>query len=121
MLNSIRNAQAVQKPTVTFPYSNLKYEILKVMEKEGFVEKIEKKGKKIKTLEINLKYQDKIPVISGLKVVSKPGQRIYINHKNIKPIRNGYGVAIISTSKGILTNKEAKKQGLGGEVIALIW
>jgi len=122
MLNSIKNAQAVSKTTVVFPFSNFKYEIAKILEKEGFIEKVEKEGKKTsKNLEINLKYKDKIPAISGLKRISKEGQRIYINYKKIKPVKGGYGIAIISTSKGLLTNKEARKQKIGGELICEIW
>jgi len=131
MLTSIRNAQAVLKPTVSIPFSNLKYEIAKILERKGFIEKIEKKGKKDKkTIEITLKYLssealakedgDRVPAISGLKRISKPGQRIY-THKEIKPIKGGYGMAIISTSRGLLTDKEARKQGLGGEIICEIW
>jgi len=122
MLTAIRNAQAVLKPTVSVPFSDFKYEIVKIMEKEGFLEKSEKKGKNNKkTLEIGLKYKDKVPVISGLKRVSKPGQRIYINHGQIRSVKNGYGIAIISTSKGLRTNKEAKSQKVGGELICEIW
>ena len=122
MLTAIRNAQAVLKPTVVVPFSGFKYEIIKIMEKEGFLEKSEKKGKKNKkTLEIVLKYKDKIPAISGLKRVSKPGQRIYINYGKIRPVKDGYGIAIISTSKGLKTNKEAKSQKVGGELICEIW
>lgn len=121
MLNSIRNAQAVSKPVVSFPYSNLKYEVSKILEKEGFIKKIEKKGKKIKTIEIELKYQDDAPAISGMEVVSRPGQRIYSGHKDIKKVRGGYGIMIISTSKGLLTDRDARKQKIGGEVLAEIW
>ncbi|MFH1401694.1 MAG: 30S ribosomal protein S8 [Parcubacteria group bacterium] len=122
MLTAIRNAQAVLKPTVVVPFSDFKQEIVKIMEKEGFLEKFEKKGKKNKkTLEISLKYKDKVPAISGLKRVSRPGQRIYINYGRIRPIKNGYGIAIISTSKGLRTNKEAKFQKVGGELICEIW
>ncbi len=122
MLTTIRNAQVVQNPTVEVPFSNLKYEIAKILEKEKLVEKVEKKGRKTKkTIEIFLKYDNKTPVISGLKKVSKPGQRIYKNFKEIKLVKGGYGIAIISTSKGLMTNKEAKKQKLGGEVICEIW
>jgi small subunit ribosomal protein S8 len=122
MLTAIRNAQAVLKPTVELPYSNFKYEIAKILEAEGFVEKIEKKGRKAKkTLEIGLKYKDNAPAISGIKRISKPGQKIYINHKEIRPIRNGFGLSIISTSKGLLTNKEARKQKIGGEIICEVW
>ncbi|MFH1036885.1 MAG: 30S ribosomal protein S8 [Patescibacteria group bacterium] len=122
MLTSIRNAQAVLKPAISVPYSDLKYEIAKILEKEGFVEKIEKKGKKVKkTFEINLKYKDGYPAISGLKKVSKPGQRIYVNYKEIKLVMGGFGFSVISTSKGVLTNKEARKQKVGGELICEVW
>lgn len=122
MLSAIRNAQAVLKSTVVVPFSEFKNEIMKIMEKEGFVEKIEKKGKKAKkTLEITLKYNDGAPAISGLRRVSKPGQRIYVDRRNIKPVRGGYGISLISTPKGLLTNKEARKQNVGGELICEIW
>ncbi len=123
MLNRIHNAQTAGLPTVEIPFSKLKYEIAQILEKNNFIGRVEKKGKKIKkTIEIILKYEDKIPVISGLKRVSKPGHRIYLNHRKIKKVRGGYGIAIISTSKGVLmTDKEARKQKLGGEVICEIW
>jgi small subunit ribosomal protein S8 len=126
MLNRIRNAQAVLKETVDIPLSNLRYEIAKILEKGGFVAEVEKKGKKTKkVIEITLKYNEKIPVISGLKRISKPGQRIYKRAKELKPVKGGYGIAIISTSKGggggLMTDKEARKQKLGGEVICEIW
>jgi small subunit ribosomal protein S8 len=140
MLNSIRNAQAVLHPTVSVPFSDLKYEIAKILEKKGFVEKVEKKKKKIKKIksigrknqpkpiiEITLKYEKDIhaeggkPAISGLKRISKPGQRIYTSWRKLKKVRGGYGMAIISTSKGLMTNNEAKQQKLGGEVICEIW
>ena len=122
MLNRIRNAQAVLKPTVDIPFSNLKYEIAKVLEKRGFVEKIEKKGKRIKKIfEIVLKYDDKIPAISGLKRVSKPGQRIYKGFEGLRSVRGGYGIAVVSTPKGLMTDKESRKQKLGGEVLCEVW
>lgn len=74
-----------------------------------------------KIIEIVLKYDNKIPEISGLKRISKSGQRIYINHHEIKKVRGGYGIAIISTSKGLMTDKEARKQKLGGEILCEIW
>ena len=122
MLTIIRNAQAVLKETVVVPYSEIKFEIAKVLKKENFIGEIEKKGKKVrKTIEIKLKYKDKEPAISGLKRVSKPGQRIYTAAGKIKGIRGGYGIAIISTSKGLMTDKEARKQNLGGEILCKIW
>ncbi len=122
MLNRIKNAQAVDHPMVEMPFSNLKYEIAKILEKNGFVEKIEKKGRKAKkTMEIVLKYNEKSPAVTGVKRISKPGQRIYLASSEMKKVREGYGMAIISTSKGLMTNREAKKQKLGGEVLCEIW
>lgn len=122
MLTQIRNAQAVGHPTVEVPFSNLKYEIAKILERNGFVEKVEKEGKKVKrTISLCLKYENKIPKIAGLKRISKPGQRIYLKTEKIKPVKSGYGIAIISTSKGLMTNKEARKQKIGGEIICEIW
>lgn len=131
MLNRIRNAQAVSHPTVAVPFSNLKYEIAKIIEKENFIGKVEKKGRETKkSIEIILKYAKAgdearkgkmIPSISGLKRISKPGQRIYTAHGKIKRVRDGFGIAIISTNKGLMTNREAKKQKLGGEILCEIW
>ena len=122
MLTIIRNAQAVRKETVNVPFSNLKYEIAKVLEKEGFLKKVGKQGKKTrKKIEIILKYDSGAPVISGLKRISKPGQRIYKKRREIKRVKGGYGKTIISTSKGLMTDREARKQKLGGEVICEIW
>ena len=122
MLTTIRNAQAVLKPTVSIPFSGIKFQIANIFLKKGLVEKIEKKGTKTKkAIEITLKYEEKVPLISGLKRISKPGQRIYLGARQIKSVKGGYGIAIISTSKGLLTDKEARKQNLGGEVICEIW
>jgi small subunit ribosomal protein S8 len=122
MLTKIRNAQSVLHPTVSVSFSNLKYEIAKILEKYGFIEKVEKKGKKAKkTLDICLKYEGKTPAISGLKKISRPGQRIYSNFQNILRFKKGSGIVIVSTSKGLMADKEAKKQKLGGEVLCEIW
>lgn len=132
MLNRIKNGQAVEKATVEIPFSNFSYEIAKILAKHDFIGGVEKKGRKVKkTLEITLKYNDKIsaegeprqgrPAISGLKRVSKPGQKIYLGCREIKKVKGGYGVAIISTPKGLMTDKEARKQKLGGEIICEIW
>jgi small subunit ribosomal protein S8 len=122
MLNRIRNAQAVGHAKAEIPFSNLKYEIAKILEKKSLVSKTEKKGRKAqKLIEITLKYSDKIPAISGLKRISKPGQRIYRGFKQLKPVKSGYGIAVVSTPKGLMTDKEARKQKTGGEVICQIW
>ena len=123
MLNRIRNAQAVRHQTVEISFSNLKLKIIQILIKENFItnfKKIRRKGQKI--IRIYLKYtKENLPFISGLKRISKPGQRIYKKANEIKKVKGGYGVSIISTSKGIMTNKEAKKNNLGGEVICEIW
>jgi len=122
LLNRIRNAQAVLKEQLSVPFSNLNHEIAKILEKQGFIKKVEKKGRTYKkVIEITLKYDDKSPSISGLKRISRPGQRIYKGFKEIKPVKSGYGMLIISTSKGLMTDKEVRRQKLGGEVICEIW
>jgi len=122
MLTKIKNAQAVLHPTVSVSYSNFKYEIAKILERYGLIEKVEKKGKKVKkTLDISLKYIDKMPVISSVKKISKPGQRIYLGHKRVLKARRGPGIVIVSTSKGLMLDRQARKQKLGGEIICEIW
>ena len=114
------------KILVTDPLSP---EGVKILKEEGFVANIEKKGRaEQKTIKLELKYQKRAsagqkpaPIIFGLKKVSKPGQRIYVRSRNIKPVLDGYGMSIISTSKGLMTGKQARKQRLGGEVICEIW
>lgn len=122
MLNRIKNAQASQKEGVVIPFSNFKYEIAKLLENEKLVGKVEKKGRKAKkVIEIALKYENKIPAISGMRKVSRPGQRIYSPAQNIKPVKGGYGISIVSTSRGLMTGKEAKRQRLGGEILCEVW
>lgn len=121
LLNQIRNAQAVGKERVILPFSKLKYEIAELLGRKGFIEKAEKKGRPKRLIELTLKYTDKVPAISGLKRISKPGQRIYLPYKKIKRVKDGYGMAVISTSKGLITDKEARRQKIGGEVICEIW
>ena len=122
MLTIIRNALAAGKPTAVISFSKIKYKIAQILTREGLIEKAVKRDKKNnQTIEIFLKYKDKRPVISGLKRISKPGQRIYLPVSKIKKVKSGYGLAIISTPKGLMTDKEARKQHLGGEIIAEIW
>ncbi|OGZ35338.1 MAG: 30S ribosomal protein S8 [Candidatus Portnoybacteria bacterium RIFCSPLOWO2_01_FULL_43_11] len=122
MLTRIRNAQAVSHETVSIPFSKFKLNLAKILEKEGLVEGVLIQGRKIKKIiEIKLKYKNKKPVINKLKRISKPGQRIYLNKNMIRPIKQGYGLAVISTPEGLITDKEARKRGLGGEVICEVW
>lgn len=127
MLITIKNAQAVGKEQVSVPFSTIKYKIAMVLKDAGFVSDVERKKKKnIKGTEhefidIVLKYADKFPGISGVQIVSKPSRHMYIKAEEIKPVRSGYGIAVISTSKGIMSSKEAKKNNLGGEIMFEIW
>ena len=122
MLNQIKNAQAVGKTEVLIPLSKIKNEIAAILYKEGFIGESKKAVKdKIKSLKITLKYDNEVPAMAGFKRISKPGQRIYEGFSEIKKVRGGYGISIISTSKGLMTNKEARKQKLGGEIICQIW
>lgn len=122
MLTRIKNAQAVSKKTVTVPYSKVNYEIAKILEREGFVEEVKKRGKTIKKISIFLKYNDReTPKIKEIKRVSKPSRRIYLKYKDIYYPKCGYGLLILSTPKGILTAKEAKRLKVGGEVLCEIW
>ncbi len=122
MLNQIRNAEAVAKPEVLIPFSNLKNEIGLILSKEGFLADAKKVAKdKSKLLKLVLKYDGGIPAIEGAKRVSKPGQRIYVKNSEIKKVRGGFGIAIISTPKGLMTGMEAKKAKLGGEVLFEVW
>lgn len=122
ILNRIRNAQLAKLPSLEVPFSSLKQELAKILAKEGFIEGVETKERKEKRiLELTLKYREGVPAISGLKRISKPGQRIYLNSKKIKKVRGGYGIAILSTPKGLLTNKEARKEKVGGELLCEVW
>lgn len=123
MLTRIRNAQAVNKNEVLIPFSKLKFEIAKILKHEDFIANFEKvEEQKFPQIKINLKYfDDKQPAILHIRRISKPGQRVYASKNQMPNVLNNLGIAIISTSSGLLTNKDAKKKGLGGEVICEIW
>ncbi len=122
MLIRIKNAQAVGHQTVNVPYSKIKYNLAKILEKEKMIQKSELWGKKIrKAIKIELKYNQGKPAISGLKRMSKLGQRIYLKKNQIKPVKQGYGFLIVSTPQGLMTGEEAQKKGIGGEVICQVW
>ena len=127
MLIQIQNAQRVNKNQVFVPSSKMKLKIAQILKESGFVGEVEKKKKKTKKAEfeyiaISLKYNDdKEPWISGFKIVSKPSRHMYIKAKDIKWVHSGYGLAVISTSKGVMSSKEARKQNLGGEILFEVW
>ena len=123
MLTRIRNANAMRYTDVSVPASNLKIELARILKEEGFIEDYKVVKDNVQgTIELTLKYGEKKErVITGLKRISKPGLRVYAKSNEIPKVLNGLGIAIISTSKGIMTDKEARKQNLGGEVLAYIW
>jgi small subunit ribosomal protein S8 len=123
MLTRIRNAQIARHDSVTMPASNMKKSIAKLLVDEGYIKSVEKIDDGLQgELKINLKYLDKKqPVIVGLKRISKPGLRVYAKCEDLPKVLGGLGVAIISTSKGIMTDKAARKENLGGEVLCYIW
>lgn len=124
MLTRIRNAMNIKKEVVALPYSKIKESILNLLKEEGYIVnvKIVEVDENKKDLEVTLKYlEDNTNAIHGLKRISKPGLRIYANKEELPKVLNGLGTAIISTSKGIITDEKARELGVGGEVIAYIW
>ena len=123
MLTRIRNAQVARHDTVTMPASNMKKSIAKLMQNEGFIKSYEVIDDGLQgEIRITLKYLDKKqPVIVGLKRISKPGLRVYAACEDLPKVLDGLGIAIISTSKGIMTDKAARKENLGGEVLCYVW
>lgn len=122
MLNYIRNAKAINKPEVLVPFSVLKYEIAMTLSKAGFLGEVKKATKgKTKAIKMQLKYTNGLSAIEDLKRISKPGQRIYVKADEIKKVRGGFGISVISTPKGLMTGLEARKAKLGGEVLLEIW
>lgn len=122
MLTQIRNAGLSAKDAVELPYSRLKFQVASVLSAEGFVGHIEKIGDDHKAkLKIAIRYDGKTPKIAGIKRISKPGLRLYVGRKEIKPVLSGLGMTVLSTSKGIMVDRDAKKQHIGGEVLCEIW
>jgi len=123
MLTRIRNANSSKFKTVDVPSSNMKMAIAKVLLDEGYVKDVEEiKNETQGIIRITLKYDEKgNKVISGLKRISKPGLRIYASKEDLPKVLNGLGIAIVSTSKGIVTDKQARELGVGGEVLAYVW
>jgi small subunit ribosomal protein S8 len=123
LLTRIRNAQRAGLEELSLPKSNLKLRICQVLRDEGFIREVTVKEEGVQgSLTVVLKYDDdKRPAISEIKRQSKPGLRRYMKHTDIPKVMNGLGIAILSTSKGVLVDREARKQHLGGEIIATVW
>ena len=119
MLTRIRNANAALHETVSIPASRMKAAVLEILLQEGFVKNVEKEEN---TLKVTLKYgSNNEKVITGIKRISKPGLRVYAKKEELPRVLGGLGIAVISTSKGVMSDKQARKEGLGGEVIAYVW
>lgn len=126
MLVQIKNAQLVRHEQVVIPFSKMKFEIASILKNTGYLADVERKKKKGRKSEheylaLTLKYEDSQSAINGIKIVSRPSRRMYIGAKDIRLVRSGYGLAILSTPKGIMSSKEARKQNVGGEVLFEIW
>lgn len=123
MLTRIRNANERKHARVEIPASKVKVRIAEILKNEGYISdyKIEKLDKVKSNIVITLKYKSKSKVITGIKRISKPGLRVYVECEKLPIVLNGYGIAIISTSKGIITNMEAKELNIGGEILAHVW
>ena len=123
LLTRIRNASSAKHETVEVPATNMKKAIVEILFEEGYINKfVVSEDEKQGMIKIYLKYtENKKPVITGLKRVSKPGLRIYSDVENMPKVMKGLGIALISTSKGIMTDRKARKENVGGEVLAFIW
>jgi small subunit ribosomal protein S8 len=122
MLTRIRNANLRKHPTVSVPASKIKLDILRVLKEEGYISDFVKiEDEKQGMISITLKYVNKTSVIKGLKRISKPGLKVYAKRNELPKVLNGLGVAIVSTSGGVMSDREARQKNLGGEVLAFVW
>ena len=126
MLTRIKNAQAVGRERVSVPFSGVKLQIAQLLATAGYLADVERRTRKnvkseVEYLDLGLKYADGAGAISGIRIISRPSRHIYVKASKIKPVRSGFGSAILSTSKGIMTSQEARKARLGGEIMFEIW
>jgi small subunit ribosomal protein S8 len=121
MLTRIRNAGLALRPVVEIPHSRIKESIAHILKKEGYVADVAVDGKPCKTLKLRLKYEGKKTIIEGLRRISPPGLRRYVGATEIPRVLGGMGVAVISTSEGVMTGVQARKKNLGGEVLCYVW
>ncbi len=121
MLTQIRNANQALLPSVDLAHSKMKENIAQILKREGYITDCSVEGEKLKRLKLKLKFQGRKAVIVGLRRVSKPGLRRYVGSSEIPRVLGGMGVAIVSTSQGVMTGGEARKQNLGGELLCFIW
>ncbi len=117
-LTRIKNGYLVSKPEVTIRYSKLVWNLCKLLEQEGYLSGCEQKEREIF---VTLRYNNRVPAVTDLKRVSRPSLRIYKGSKELPRVLNGLGIALVSTPKGVMTDRDARKQNIGGEVLALVW
>jgi small subunit ribosomal protein S8 len=123
LINNLKVGNAAKKAVATFPYSKMRESILVVLEKDGFIKSFSKKGKKvIKTLEVELAYnEDGSPRIEGIQQISKYSRRIYYKASDVRYVRSGYGALVLTTPNGVLNDKQARREKVGGEALFKIW
>ena len=122
ILTQVKNAQAAKKESLLAPFSRADFAVLKVLAAARYIKDVQKKAIGRKSfLEVKLTYNDGAPRITTVKIVSKPGKRMYVSYSGLKPVRQGYGVGVISTSRGVMSVADAKKQKIGGEYLAQVW
>jgi len=121
MLTRIRNASRVLMPVVEMPHSKMKESIAHILKKEGYVAEVAVEGKLPKKIKLKLKYEGKRSVIEGLRRVSTPGLRRYVGSTEIPRVRGGLGISVVSTSQGLMTGTQARKNNLGGELLCYVW
>jgi small subunit ribosomal protein S8 len=121
MLTRIRNASLALLPSVDVPHSRMKESIAGILKREGYIFDFAVEGKLPKTIKLKLKYQGKKGVIEGLKRISTPGLRRYVGATDIPRVRGGLGVAVVSTSEGLMTDTQARKKNIGGELLCYVW
>lgn len=122
LLTKIKNAQLVKKESIKTPYSRMSEAILDILARHKYLDGFEKKGRgSKKILDIKLKYDDGRGAISGMKFLSKPSRRLYAGYKDLRPVKHGYGLMVLSSPKGIVTGADARKYKVGGELLFQIW
>ncbi len=122
LTNNLKVSNLAGKEVVTFPYSKFRESVLETLKRAGFIKSFEKKGKKvIKTIDVELAYEDGKPAIQGVELISRYSRRMYAPVDAIKTVRSGYGALIVTTSQGVMTDREARKSKLGGEVLFKVW
>ena len=122
MLNSIKNAGAVKLPSVTVPHANLSFAVAELLSREGYVGSVTKKGKKTrKFIEIGILHDGTRPRVTSVKRISKPSKRVYMGVGDVRPVRQGHGLLVLSTPKGLMTGSEARKEHVGGEAMFIVW